>query len=56
MDKMDISDIFMGFVGVGLCTECKKETFAADGVCASCKLEMAEEDRKFFDKDILDCE
>ena len=54
--KVDLGDLFMGFVGVGLCDECGKETFAADGVCAACKVRISEEDRVFFDEKILDCE
>lgn len=46
----------MGFVTEGKCGECGRPTFAADEICARCKLEIAEDDRKFFDENILDCE
>jgi len=49
MKGTDMEDIYMGFIAAGLCTECGKETFAADGVCQECKVNFSEEDRIYVE-------
>lgn len=57
MDKLSEDEIFMGFVTEGLCKECNRPTFAQDGLCALCKVEIAEQDRLYFKSPLgLDCE
>ena len=48
---------YMGFVTQGLCVECKRETFAQDGICYLCKVEESEAERLFDNHSLgLDCE
>lgn len=55
--NLDMEEVYMGFITSGICSECGKDTFAADEVCMTCKVEMAESDRLyFFDKKLADCE
>jgi hypothetical protein len=50
-------EVYMGYIASGICSECGKDTFAADEVCMTCKIDQAEADRLyFFGLKIPDCE
>jgi len=53
--NLDMEEVYMGFITSGICKECGADTFAADEVCMTCKVEEAEAERLLGLK-ISDCE
>jgi hypothetical protein len=55
--NLDMEEVYMGFIASGICKECGGDTFAADEVCYTCKVELAEADRIYFKPSTaIDCE
>jgi uncharacterized OB-fold protein len=41
---MDPALIFLGFLTLGTCDRCGRETFAEDGLCVQCKSDIEEQE------------